>query len=196
MAQLGRLGPGTQRNAGRIGQRNPLARGQQVFAGEDQGIAEHALLPLRHDCPQCGDRVPAMAAGVAALGPRDLVEGPMGDEPLVDRRRGRMVLRTLRVRFRFIVGRGFRFAGRDGAHGGQKDPSAQAPSQSCCSATHRDVLRRVWWLVLPMIPSGRCRRKKRSPPQAPDLPARVRHRGRPPFGAPQVLAVLRSRKPI
>ena len=79
-AQLGGLGPGAERDPRGVGQRNLLADPQQVRAGQAQGVAEQ---PAAADQRRRGRRhagVPAVAAGVRALVPRDFVEGPVGDQ--------------------------------------------------------------------------------------------------------------------
>ena len=87
-AQVAGPCPGAKGDSVGMGQRDVLVDPQGVFAGEDQGVAENAPLPRQRRPVQRQVGVPAVAAGVAALVAGDLVEGPMGDQAMVDPRRG------------------------------------------------------------------------------------------------------------
>ena len=86
-AEVRRPGPGAERDLPGVGRQDPRVGPQQMFARENQGVAEKAAAALdRNRMPRCG-RMPAMAASVFTAIPRQLVKGPMGDQRLVDLRR-------------------------------------------------------------------------------------------------------------
>jgi len=84
--------PGAQRDFLKAAKRGPLRCPQQVLAGKGHGPAEDALGPFQPGgLGRLRRGLVALAAGIAALEPERLVEGPIRNQRLgdLDRLRGR-----------------------------------------------------------------------------------------------------------